>query len=240
MLTINDPSSYGINTAGSNIQFTASNGTLLYAWEQSINSSALQVWIKNYYGNSVIDMQVLPEFENLFSANGYLGEAPQLSSAYAEYDNGKIVFGNQNDPLYSGSLYWNFSNSANSYYGGSTTNVTVNDGYHIDGTLPGNIYGPTFSGTQFNATFYGLTNASSNGLIGVQTNGVGYAYFEANTVAGVPFSISMYEDDANGHYEVNNNSYLNAGSGSNVLTIYYVFAVKVKVYCPAWSGRRSC
>ena len=56
----------------SNIQFTASNGTLLYAWEQSINSSALQVWVKNYYGNSVIDMQVLPSFENLFSANGYL------------------------------------------------------------------------------------------------------------------------------------------------------------------------
>ena len=36
LLTINNPSQYGINTAGSNIQFTASNGTLLYAWIQSI------------------------------------------------------------------------------------------------------------------------------------------------------------------------------------------------------------
>ena len=29
--------------------------------------------MKNYYGNSVVDMQVLPQFENLFSANGYIG-----------------------------------------------------------------------------------------------------------------------------------------------------------------------
>ena len=28
--------------------------------------------MKNYYGNNIIDMQVLPSFENLFSANGYL------------------------------------------------------------------------------------------------------------------------------------------------------------------------
>ena len=53
LITIKNPSKYGINTAGSNIQFSASDGTLLYAWEQSINSSALQVWIKNYYGNSI-------------------------------------------------------------------------------------------------------------------------------------------------------------------------------------------
>ena len=75
LITISNPSSYGINTAGSNVQFTAQNGTLLYAWEQSINSSALQVWVKNYYGNSIIDMQVLPSFENDFSETGYLGNA---------------------------------------------------------------------------------------------------------------------------------------------------------------------
>ena len=74
LITISNPSSYGINTAGSNLQFTAGNNTLLYAWIQSINSTAMQVWIKNYYGNSVIDMQVLPSFENLFSVNGYLSD----------------------------------------------------------------------------------------------------------------------------------------------------------------------
>ena len=39
----NPISKYGINSAGSNIQFAASNGTMLYAWEQSVNSSAIQV-----------------------------------------------------------------------------------------------------------------------------------------------------------------------------------------------------
>ena len=71
LLSIN-PSEYGINTAGSNIEFSAANGTLLYAWIQSINSSAMQVWVKNYNGSSVIDMQVFPSSDNLFSANGYL------------------------------------------------------------------------------------------------------------------------------------------------------------------------
>ena len=86
LITIKNPSKYGINTAGSNIQFTASNETLLYAWIQSINSTTMQVWVKNYYGNSVIDMQVLPSFENLFSANGYLGKANTTT------DNGWKVF----------------------------------------------------------------------------------------------------------------------------------------------------
>ena len=82
LITISNPSGYGINTAGSNIQFVAGNGTLLYAWEQSINSTSMQVWVKNYNGSSIIDMQVFPGFENLFSANGYLGENPNINSNY--------------------------------------------------------------------------------------------------------------------------------------------------------------
>jgi len=75
LLTISNPSQYGINDIGSNLQFMDPNGTLLYAWEQSVNSSSMQVWVKNYYGNSIIDMQVLPSFENDFSETGYLGNA---------------------------------------------------------------------------------------------------------------------------------------------------------------------
>ena len=60
LITISNPSQYGINKAGSNIQFSAPNGTLLYAWIQSLNSTTMQVWVKNYYGSSTVDMQVLP------------------------------------------------------------------------------------------------------------------------------------------------------------------------------------
>ena len=74
LLTISDPSHYGINANGSNLAFyDGSNNTHLYAWIQSINSTSMQVWVKNYNASNVIDMQVLPSFENLFNANGYLG-----------------------------------------------------------------------------------------------------------------------------------------------------------------------
>ena len=93
LITIKDPKNYGINANGSNIGFyDGSNNTHLYAWIQSINNTSMQVWVKNYNGSSVIDMQILPSFDNVFSANGYLGEAPQLSPVYAEYDNGVNVF----------------------------------------------------------------------------------------------------------------------------------------------------
>ena len=122
LLTINDPSQYGINTAGSNLQFAASNGSLLYAWIQSINGTSMQVWVKNYYGNSVIDMQVLPQFENLFSANGYLTEAPQLSSTYNEYPTN--IF-----PVYvtfnNGNVYMN-GNVFNGMSWAYTSNINVN------------------------------------------------------------------------------------------------------------------
>ena len=138
LITINNPADYGINlaTGGSNIQFSASNGTLLYAWIQSINSSAIQVWVKNYNGSSTINLEVLPYFENLLSSIGYLGEAPQLSSSYAEYDNGKYVF-----VVNGNSYYWNFAGT--SYPFGNNTNdpsvwVTTNgylSGMKVDNGL---------------------------------------------------------------------------------------------------------
>ena len=74
LITIDNYSKFDINNKGSNIEFyDYYNLTRLYAWIQSINTTSMQVWIKNYNGSSTIDMQVLPSFEDLFSATGYLG-----------------------------------------------------------------------------------------------------------------------------------------------------------------------
>ena len=100
-ITSSDRSKFEINTNGSNLQFSASNDTYLYAWVQDYNSSVTQIWVKNYDNNSVIYMDVYLTSDNLFSSTGYLGEAPQLSSSYAEYDNGRFVF----------NYYQNFSGS---------------------------------------------------------------------------------------------------------------------------------
>jgi hypothetical protein len=78
LLTINNYSKYGINADGSNIAFYDGNNlTHLYAWIQSINLTTIQIWVKNYNDSSKIDMQVLLKDENLFNANGYLGESPK-------------------------------------------------------------------------------------------------------------------------------------------------------------------
>ena len=84
--------------------FDGSNHTELYAWEQSVNSTSISVWIKNYNSSSVIDMEVLAGSDNEFSATGYLEEAPQLSPIYGEYSvgatEGKIF-----------PRFWDFANS---------------------------------------------------------------------------------------------------------------------------------
>ena len=116
-----DPATYTINSQGSNILFYASNGTELYAWLESINSTSALYWIKSYEGSSTINMYVYPSTNNFFSSIGYLGEAPQLSSTYAEYDNGVKVFIN----------YWNFIGSSlpSGWTIPSGSNYTVNNGF---------------------------------------------------------------------------------------------------------------
>ena len=123
LLTFSDPSHYGINANGSNLAFyDGSNNTHLYAWIQSMNNTSMQVWVKNYYGNSVIGMQVLPSFENLFSANGYLGYG-------REYFNAPYVFQFASDMTSSAGFTFNGGsgetytfNSTGLYMTGSGTN----------------------------------------------------------------------------------------------------------------------
>ena len=91
-IKIQDPGNFGINQNGSNIEFFATNNTQLYAWIQSLNSSKMTVFVKNYNDSNTILLKVLPYNSNVLSSTGYVGEAPQLSSIYGEYDNGKYVF----------------------------------------------------------------------------------------------------------------------------------------------------
>ena len=136
LITINNYSKYGINNNGSNIEFfDYSNYTHLYAWIQSINSTSMQVWVKNYNASNVIDMQVLSSFENLFSATGYLGEASQISSTYAKYDNGKYVF----------PVYYNFINTTEAS-GWAGENYIINNGlsWNVNSTTRFYISSPLF------------------------------------------------------------------------------------------------
>ncbi len=93
-------SSY-INSGWSNVEFTTSpnaQGTTLQAWVESSPSntaSSTTVWVDLPSGigassNTMIYMDFMPN--NVMSAAGPTGEAPQLSSTYGQYDNGGSVF----------------------------------------------------------------------------------------------------------------------------------------------------
>ena len=160
LLIINNYSKYGINDKGSNIAFyDGSNLTHLYAWIQSINATAMQVWVKNYNDSSVIDMQVFPSFENLLSATGYIGEAPQLSSVYGEYFNANYVF------LY-GQDFAGTTEPSNMHItsGSSSNTITFNNGVYTYSDSSG----ATGIGIWTNQTFpvYSIVYAYTNSYYG--------------------------------------------------------------------------
>ena len=126
-------------------------------------------------------MQVLPSFENLFSATGYLGEAPQLSSVYGEYFNAYRVFGNSSSPN-----AWDFAGTS------LPTGWTGQGSYSIDNGLTvnpsseslvetTNAYGPY----GVRAIYYGTVplgaTATAQGSFGFLSSNsniqLGYSYF---------------------------------------------------------------
>ena len=105
-----------------NIRFMFSNGTMLHAWLESysgaspLSSQSALIWVNLPdgvpRGNTVIYMV----FEPNQTFDGYwMGEAPQLSPRYGEYDNGMYVF---------------------DYYTDFINNRSLDD-WDLNGTLPG-------------------------------------------------------------------------------------------------------
>ena len=132
-ITESDYSSY-ISYSGNeaNFEYFSSNGAIIPAWIESNNSGKLITWVKLASGipaNSKVTLYLgfASKTTNLLSSSGTsgIGEAPQLSSTYAEYDDGASVFNN----------YWNFAGTSlpsgwvneNDGYG----KVTVDDGITV-------------------------------------------------------------------------------------------------------------
>ena len=90
---------------GENVEFFYANGTIIPSWLEQYHSGYAIWWVKtgSIAANSKITiyMGFASKTTNLFN-NKTTGEAPQLSSTYAEYDDGANVFTN----------YWNFAGTA--------------------------------------------------------------------------------------------------------------------------------
>ena len=65
-------------------------------------------------------MQVLPSFENLFSATGYLGEAPNINH---NYDNGYEVFSGSPYAYFNGTQI-NHDSTSSTYLSGFSANAS--------------------------------------------------------------------------------------------------------------------
>ena len=134
------------NGVSANFEYVTSTGTVLPAWIESNNSGSIVTWVKLPNGipansHTTIYLEFAPKTTNLLSSSGTsgIGEAPQLSSTYAEYDDGASVFTN----------YWNFAGTTLPSGWSGVETYTIDNGLTISGSATGYVY---------TNTDYSLTN----------------------------------------------------------------------------------
>ena len=122
-----------------NFEIFNGTGAVRSAWIESNSSGVLRVWVKLPNGipaNSKVTLYLgfAAKTTNLLSSSGTsgIGEAPQLSSTYAEYDDGASVFNN----------YWNFAGTTlpstfDNQLAGSGGSYTVDNGITLTITTGG-------------------------------------------------------------------------------------------------------
>ncbi len=129
-----------------NFEFETSSGSVVPAWIESNQSGTLYIWVKLQNGipasSNTILYVVTKQGQNLLSASGTtgIGEAPQLSPIYAEYDDGASVF----------NYYTNFAGTSLPSgwysYGPNWNDYSVNDGLTVGSTS-------TFGGTNIGVAY---------------------------------------------------------------------------------------
>ena len=217
-----------INYSGktANFEFFTASGSVIPAWIESNSSGTITAWLKLANGipasNSItVYLGFASKTTNLLSSSGTsgIGEAPQISSTYAEYDDGASVF-----TQYGGKSWSSFT-----FVGGtwSTTNgylqQTATTGSYTGGPaalIEGTSY-PATGNYVLGMAFNYATEADARvGLIAVATptttpDTYGYRFIgqQANNGAGF---ISFLNDLV---AWVANNTYQGAVSTAYTMTI---------------------
>jgi len=189
------------NRSFANFEFVYNNGTVVPAWIESNNSGKLIIWLKissiSASSSLTIYLDIFPLNDNLLNASGKngIGEAPELSPTYAEYDDGANVF-----DFYDNFAGTSLKSSWTTYFlsGYSAGNITVDNGLKLSGGtnwwgLENSYQVPSPSILEF----YGEnTNSSGYGIgPGIGTyNGVEYLmryrdWAIQNTINGTPTKI---------------------------------------------------
>ncbi|MEM3477011.1 MAG: hypothetical protein QW045_02760, partial [Candidatus Micrarchaeaceae archaeon] len=222
MLTVNS-AAYAKYEAGNlqNVEFFYSNGTIIPSWLESGNSNTSTssiYWLKLAKGipagsTITIYMGFAPISENLFNSKT-IGEAPQLSSTYGQYDNGANVF----------NFYDNFAGTTLSSKwstAGNAATVTVNNGLTLSGSssaAAGIVTTSTISFPVVIETYNKVTTQSLNSYM-IATVAAENIYPQSGSIYWQLFdydyrSSSFYESDY----------YWNGGSWSTITQGNYVYS----------------
>jgi len=151
-----------------NFEFYTQSGQILPAWIESNNSGTLTVWVNLPNGipassSLTIYLGFASKTTNLLSSSGTsgIGEAPQLSSTYAQYDDGASVFNN----------YWNWAGTTipSGWSAGSGISVSVNNKLTITSSSSnvGYLYEGATVSTPFILEGYGEGTTATSGCIDV-------------------------------------------------------------------------
>ncbi len=175
-----------INSGWSNVEFTTGNGmagspgNILQAWVESGASNTgtgTVVWVNMPNGVPSGTSNIYMNFMsyNVMTSSGPTGEAPQLSPAYAQYDNGALVF-----PFYENFAGTQLINMQT----GSGSTQTINNGLTIASQPYNTIlysldtYSPVNTIVEMDNWVTDHSGALSNFAIGeansISTSGVGY------------------------------------------------------------------
>ena len=123
---------YPSDNSTANFEYTYENGTVIPAWIESNNSGVITTWLNITNTTTQVELDFLSQSTNTLSnsSTSGIGEAPQLSASYAQYDDGASVFTN----------YWNFDGttlpSAFKSVVGTDGSVSVKNGLNITLSSP--------------------------------------------------------------------------------------------------------
>ncbi|MGC8580666.1 MAG: hypothetical protein ACP5MB_11535, partial [bacterium] len=201
------------NGTFANFEFTYTNGTVIPAWIEANNSGVLTIWLNITNTTTQVELDIFNSTTNTLSSSGTtgIGEAPQLSSTYAQYDDGASVF----------NFYDNFAGTSlnTSKWTVGTVTASVNNGLTITGsnsnpahlmtvaTFPQNQYSEEWYGTyatqtsgSWSASGFGFNITGNLGSFPYYSLGVGYGSGSPPSFQGYTGLWSLYETATSGSY----------------------------------------
>ena len=195
------------NGVSANFEFFTGSGSIIPAWIESNSSGTLTVWLNLANGipasNSItLYLGFAPAATNLLSSSGTtgIGEAPQLSQTYAQYDDGANVFNN----------YWNFAGTSlpSGWINNGGVTATVNNGLTLS-------YGSAQSPAGWSSASITYQNLNLH-----STNSIVEGLLSFSSITAYARGLLFITSNANNAYSISSTTYATVLSDPNAYAAY--------------------